>query len=156
MDLMGKHGDGKDARGRDIIDVIGEEERDRIDKYQSPPEQEQPLSWRLASVCPWTALPTLAGYQQRLNWQLTDATISQRKYLASFGVQQRRNLTKGECSHLIDRIRELQGGESEPATPKQRGFLRWKKAWRDGLTKRDATQLIGKIMEQQPTQKAAV
>ena len=142
MDLMGSI-KAKNARGGDVIEAVDEERSQAVAGHEIP--REDPLSWRLASVCPWPEMPTLAGYRPRLNWQLGDATISQRKYLISFGVAQERNLSKGEASYLIDRMRELQGGESEPATPKQRGFLRWKKAWRDGLTKRDATQLIGQL-----------
>ncbi len=149
MDLMGKHGDNKNAKGGDVVEAMEEEEQDYIDKHRSPPEQEQPLTWRLKSICPWPKMPTLAGYAQRMNWQLGDATPSQRKYLASFGVQQERNLSKGEASHLIDRIREFQGDTPEPATPKQRGFLRWKGAWREGMDKQEASKLIGQLKSRQ-------
>lgn len=142
MDLMGSlH--KKSADGQDVLETVDEEHRQAVADREIP--SEEPISWRLASVCPWPDMPNLKGYQARLSWHHGDATPSQRKYLASFGVGLDRQLSKGEASYLIDRCRELRAAHPEPASSKQQWYLKRCGAWVPGLTKPEASKLIGQL-----------
>ncbi len=148
LDLMGSAGTTRSVEGGDVVATVDEECRQAVAAHELP--RQDPLSWRLTRICPWPDMPTLAGYSQKLEWQIGDATESQRRYLMSFGVKQERNLSKGEASWLIDRCRELQAGQAEPATSKQEWYLKKQKAWRDGLTKQEASRRIGQLKRRQP------
>lgn len=143
LDLMGSAGTTRNAEGGDVVATADEECRQAVAAHELP--RQDPLTWRLARICPWTTLPTLAGYSQKLEWQIGDATESQRRYLMSFGVKQERNLSKGEASWLIDRCQELQVGQAEPATSKQEWYLKQQQAWTPGLTKQEASRRIGRL-----------
>ena len=56
-----------------------------------------------------------------------------------------RELTKGHASFLIDRVMELRAAHPEPATHKQKYFLKQRGQWRDGMTLDDAKKCIGRI-----------
>lgn len=100
------------------------------------------IGWRLQSACPWPEVPSLEGYAQAFAWQGEPASEAQVRYLAAFGLGVDGALTKGEASHLIDRCREYEASFPSPATPRQERFLRENNLWQDGMSKKQASQLI--------------
>lgn len=151
FDLFGTT-DKNDAAGADVIAVV-DCERKAAEQRQEIAIQ-APLTWRSTEVCPWGGeQPTLAGYVAAARWHSHEASNKQLRYLASFGVEVSRALSKGECSHLIDRLRECDVAHPMPATDRQQKFLVNQNRWRDGITKREANGIIGKLMKrirQQP------
>lgn len=148
LDLMGSSSKTKNAEGGDVVATVDEERRQAVTAHELL--RPDPLTWRLARICPWPDMPNLTGYSQKLEWQIGDATESQRRYLMSFGVKQERNLSKGEASWLIERCQKLQAGQAESATTKQEWYLKKQKAWRDGLTKQEASRRIGQLKRGRP------
>ena len=142
LDLLGAP-TATNANGGDVLEAVDAdvEQAEREHVIQST----MPLRWRLASVCPWPELPSLKGYVTSLGWHRDEATPKQVACLRGFGVSTDRELTKGEASHLIDRCLDYVVAYPQPATSKQEWFLRSRGAWRDGLTKREASTLIGKL-----------
>jgi hypothetical protein len=57
----------------------------------------------------------------------------------------RRELTRGEPSHLIDRCRELEDEYPIPATPQQEYALRASGGWTPGMTKHDARRRMARL-----------
>ena len=58
-----------------------------------------------------------------------------------------RPLTMGEASHLIDGCKRLDREYPTPATAKQKYLLRRYGLWKDGLTKREASRLMGAVRQ---------
>jgi superfamily II DNA or RNA helicase len=106
---------------------------------------DEPVSWRLAEVSPWPELPNLTGYEPRYAWQAQPASEGQLRYLRSFGLGLKRELTKGEAAHLIDKAIKYDADHPTPPTDRQEWFLRMAGQWQDGMTKREATKLIGQL-----------
>jgi superfamily II DNA or RNA helicase len=137
--LLGEEQDAQPIEGYQA------EEADEDDAQAQLARKNQPLVWRLAEVSPWPELPNLEGYAPSKVWHHDTASEGQLKYLRSFGLDVSRALTKGEASYLIDRAAKLDAEFPTPATPKQARCLRYMGHWRDGLTKREATRLIGEL-----------
>lgn len=103
------------------------------------------VSWRLQAVCPWPELPTLAGYEALAPWHDEPASDGQLRYLAKFGLGVGGCLTRGEASYLIDRCREYDAAFPPPATAAQRRALERAGLWAEGLSRRQASQLISQL-----------
>ncbi|MCH7701522.1 MAG: DEAD/DEAH box helicase [Planctomycetes bacterium] len=131
------------ANGQDVIRVA---DADRAEaERQLLIASTRPLKWRLTHVCPWPDLPNLNGYTKEKPWHDAPASPKQVKYLHSVGVESARALTKGESSYLISRVMEYEAAFPTPATSKQRYCLERAGLWRADLTKRTASELIGKL-----------
>jgi superfamily II DNA or RNA helicase len=125
--------------------VLEELEREEWDRQCGIKLALGPVSWALQSVCPWSALPTLARYQPKSPWQAQPATDKQLGLLRKFGLRIERALTKGEACSLIDQTIQL--NNAMPATAKQAWFLRYHGAWEEGTTKKEAMELISAIKQ---------
>lgn len=142
LDLLGAP-HARNARGRDVLDVVDADQAEAERRHEI--ETLRPLAWRLAAICPWPELPTLAGYVACEQWHFEKASDKQLAYLGSFGVDAGRELTRGEASHLIDRLRECEAVTPVPATDKQVYCLQHAGLWRAGMGKREASRLIGEL-----------
>src|SRR5262249_34339404 len=103
----------------------------------------RPLVWRLAEVSLWPELPNLESYVSHGGWHDHAASGPQLRVLRGFGPDVARPLTKGEASHLIDRAVKLEADFPTPPTRRQEWFLRAAGCWEEGMTKREASRLIG-------------
>jgi superfamily II DNA or RNA helicase len=136
----------RDAKGGDVLDAVdreAEEEQDRVERINREPSC--PLKWRLQEVSPWPQMPSLKDYAPRFTWESNPATESQVACLRKFGMEPKRNLTKGEASHLINKAIEYENKFPAPATYKQMMFLRFRGQWIEGMSKREASKVIGEI-----------
>jgi superfamily II DNA or RNA helicase len=122
-----------------------EEREEGTPEKRERPESDQPIVWRLEQVSPWPELPNLEGYVPSRAWHGDPASPSQVRFLASFGLDVTRALTKGEATFLLDRAVKLDAEFPIPATPRQEQFLRRAGAWRPGTSKREAGRLIGAL-----------
>jgi superfamily II DNA or RNA helicase len=145
LDLFGAP-HATDAAGADAIEVA-DYDRDEAERLCEIVSQ-RPLKWRLASVCPWPELPNLSGYVKASGWHGADASSKQLAYLNRQGLDVSRGITKGEASYLIDRCMDFEAQFPSPATSKQRYCLRRAGLWRDGLSKKEASRLIGQFKAQ--------
>ena len=146
LDLLGAP-QATDADGGDVLEIVDDDIR-RAEQSRVIARTEV-LRWRLEHVCPWPELPTLRGYAPTAPWHDDAATPKQVEYINKFGLAIDRDLTKGECSWLIDRSLQYEAANPTPATDKQEWFLRHHGAWRDGTSKRDASKLIGELKSRQ-------
>ncbi len=134
----------------DVLRVVdGEmyEEKARQEKIVS--DIKSPVIWRLESVCPWPALPTLAGWHDHLGWHRQPASDKQLQTLSRLGVGVQQDLTKGQASCLLDQAFAYEQAYPAPATAAQEWRLRLNGMWEEGMTKRDAGVLIGQIKRDQ-------
>jgi superfamily II DNA or RNA helicase len=102
-----------------------------------------PVVWWSQEVPPWPETPSLDGYRPREWWHGDPATDTQINALRRFGLEVVRDLTKGEANHLLYQCKSF--AEREPATARQQWYLRHAGAWEPGLTKREASQRIGRL-----------
>jgi len=142
LDLLGAT-EAVDAQGRDVLEVV-DEDRQRAEAEARIASQ-RPLRWRVRAVSPWPDVPDLRGYTERMPWESASATDKQLRYLKSFGLEIGRNLTKGEACYLINRALEYDAAYPTPATSKQRWRLQQEGLWKNGLSKREATQLLAQF-----------
>ena len=149
LDLFGKP-KKLDAAGSDVLEHIDAEVEAQIAADTHAPRSLMfaPLNWRLSSVCPWPDVPSLKGYVSWTYWHDTPASEKQIKYVRGFGLEVGRDLTKGEASFLIDRCCDYEAVYPTPATSKQTYCLKRHGVYRDGITKREASQLIGELKKQ--------
>lgn len=152
LDLFGKP-KKLDAAGSDVLEHIDAEVEAQIEAETDTQKSLTfaPLQWRLSSVCPWPDVPTLKGYVSWTFWHDTPASEKQVKYVRSFGVDVGRDLTKGEASHLIDRCRDYEAAYPTLATSAQAYCLKCYGVYRDGITKREASRLIGELKRNELT-----
>ena len=108
-----------------------------------------PVVWAATDITPRWAREavSLAGYEPIQKWQVKPPTRKQIQLIERMGLRVDdalgRSITRGEASHIIDRLLTLDRMHPEPATAKQIRFLRWKRIpFDDGLSKRDASWLI--------------
>ncbi len=141
LDLFGKP-QSRNAAG-DVMDYM-DAEQSRAEQLRLV-ETSHPLTWSLRSVCPWPELPSLKGYVPSASWHWAPASEKQADYLRRFGLDIGRKLTKGEASHLIDRARDYEAAFPSPATSKQVWRLKREGIWREGITKCEASKLIGQL-----------
>lgn len=141
LDLLDR--EGEEGEGGATIE---EEERSGREREQ---REVRIVEWRMAYVCPWPDLPNLDGYVPIMEWQNGPASASALKYLASFGVEARPELTAGQVSYLIDRAKELDAAFPAPASPQQAWALRKHGLWRKGMTRKEAGRIIGQIKKGQ-------
>jgi superfamily II DNA or RNA helicase len=138
------------AQGRKVVEVAQEAMERHLATVADLKEQIRmmPLKWTARDRTPRWSMEklSLAGYQPEMRWQLGEATDLQIKTIKGFHFKPRRDLTKGEASVLIDRLMTLEAEDPEPATAKQKGFLRWKGGWVQGMTKREAARAIARHM----------
>lgn len=153
LSLLGKPDQSEmvDANGRDVINAVDEEiaELERVAKIQS----NRPLTWRVEERSPWPELPTLNGYVETEHWHSDVASPKQEKFIASFGVDIGRHITKGEASWLINQCLELDQEYPQEATIGQKRLLLRRKvvtaSEAESLTKREASRLIAKVNAEQ-------
>ncbi len=116
------------------------------DEHERGERRYRPLTWERQEVCPWPELPNLIGYIPEQPWHHRPATEKQIASLTErFGLFVHRDLTRGEAAHLMDQCLALEAEYPPPATGKQRGYLKWLGHWKEGLTKQQASELIGRI-----------
>jgi superfamily II DNA or RNA helicase len=113
------------------------------------------VAWRLETVCPWPALPSLDGYVPTAGWMDDPASDGQVKFLRSLGLDPQEELTKGQASYLIDRAAEFEAANPTPASPKQRGLLKREGLWLEGMGRRQAQRLITQLKQRQRNQQWA-
>ena len=106
------------------------------------------LAWRLECVCPWPELPTLKGYVPSKPWERAPASDKQLSFLKRLGLSISRALTKGQASFLLDRALQYEAVFPGPATGRQKRFLQQRDAWVDGLSKKEASKIIGELKQQ--------
>jgi hypothetical protein len=75
------------------------------------------------------------------------ASDAQREYLMDLGYNIDRPLDSYTASRLISRL--AAAGRQGPPTPRQERFLRLRERWQDGLTRAEATVLIGRILAEE-------
>jgi hypothetical protein len=75
---------------------------------------------------------------------LHQATPRQLEVLQQFGAKVEGYLSKSEASRMIGQM--IAARENHPATAKQKAFLLNRGCWRDGLTLKEASALIGRII----------
>jgi hypothetical protein len=142
LDLLGAV-TARNAQGHDVVEVC---DADRAEaERRKLVESTCPLKWRRKAVSPWPELPNLSGYAPSEAWHGHSATGPQVRYLGVFGLNVTRRLTKGEASYLISRALEYEAAYPTPATGAQRGWLKRRGVWRDGMSKREACRLIGEM-----------
>jgi superfamily II DNA or RNA helicase len=150
VDLTSKH------KLVSVLDLLGRQKEPKAEPKAAGPRREAPdppppanelpiVSWRLESVCPWPEMPSLEGYAPSSKWQDEPASDGQFRFLAALGLAAREGLTKGEASYLIDRAQEYEAAFPVPATPKQRYLLQQEGLWTEGMSKRQASSLIGQL-----------
>ncbi len=93
--------------------------------------------------------PTLDGYEPTWTWQNQSPTPWQLGYLEGLGLIVKPGLTRGEAAYLIAQCKRYEEEYPLPATAKQKWFLRSQGLWRDGISKREATNLIAEIKRQE-------
>jgi superfamily II DNA or RNA helicase len=101
------------------------------------------VSWELETICPWPELPSLVGYRPLQPWHHDPASPGQIKYLRALGLGDFPGMTKGQAAHLIDQAEQYEASFPTPPTERQRGYLQTHDLWRDGMSRRQASQLIG-------------
>jgi superfamily II DNA or RNA helicase len=114
-------------------------------KARRPEYTDQPVAWHLEEVAPWPELPDLNGYYPSKFWHFDRVTPKQLQCLQRFGLEVTRQLTKGEAAFLLDKCFKLDAEYPEPATVRQELFLRSRRCWRPGLTKKQASKLIAEL-----------
>lgn len=146
MSLLGaKQSDGQ---GESIVGVLEREEREEQERQDHIRDWiTGPLVWRVQSVCPWPGLPTLNGYMPKALWQDQPASDKQVEMLRRFGLGVQRELTKGEASWLIDQALAYEEAFPTPASSKQEFFLRLNGRWNEGMTKKEASRIIGEMKQ---------
>lgn len=142
LDLFGAP-QTKNANGFDVLEVADRDIAEAEERHVI--ESQAPLTWRLSSVCPWPEVPSLKGYAAGAWWHTQPATDKQIDAIRRRGMLVERTLTKGEASFLLDRVADYESAYPSPASSKQAYYLRSQGAWREGMTKREASALIGKL-----------
>lgn len=151
-----------------ILDLLGKK-KPLTDGGISPdrPEPKEPsfrqlelslpalVSWRLEGVCPWPDVPSIEGYVPTASWHNDPASDGQLHCLAGFGLKVAPGLSKGEASYLIDRALEYEAAFPLPATAKQRRLLTEEGAWEEGMSKRQASRIIGMLKQQERQEQSA-
>jgi len=145
-----------DAGGRVVSERAGElvaEITQRAEDLRRYAEL-YPVTWRAEDVTPRWAREqlSLAGYEPTQRWQTRPATRKQIALIERAGLEVDqalgRTITRGEASHIIDRLLTLEKAHPEPATAKQLGFLRWKRIPHEkGISKREASRLISRYKQ---------
>jgi superfamily II DNA or RNA helicase len=104
-------------------------------------------SWRLEELSPWPAeeRPTLDGYNAEADWQMEPPSDRQKNYLESVGYDVSDRITKGEATYLIGRCKVLEDKYPLPPTHNQKWFLKFRGMWHVGMTRKEATMLIGEL-----------
>lgn len=144
--LMGLRRD--DADGGELLGLADEEEKEEQKRQEHIRDHiTGPVVWRLESVCPWPALPSLDGYRQTSPWQLAEPSEKQLHALKKFGLQWQRELTRGEVSYLLDQAFAYEEAFPMPATNAQAWRLRLEGKWVEGMSKREASRIIGQLMD---------
>jgi superfamily II DNA or RNA helicase len=134
-----------DARGGDALAMV-EEEEEAEREAEAAAERfrvEHPVRWKATEVSPWADLPSLAGYRPTGPWCAEPPSEKQFAYLCRrFELDPDRPLTRGQASYLIDQC--MQREALLPATPNQVYCLRRLGRWRPGLTRQQASEIIGR------------
>lgn len=141
----------QNAKGRNVVEAAQEAQ----DAYLATVEDMRarleimPLEWTAKDRTPrWSAdVLSLAGYTPEAKWHHRPASAKQVKTIKSWGFTPARELRRGEASALIDQLLTLEAEHPEPATAKQESWLRWKGAWKHGMTKREAKAVMVAIMK---------
>ena len=142
MDLLGAP-QATNAAGGDVLEAVDCDIR-RAEETETIARTEV-LAWRLECVCPWPELPTLKGYSPKKPWESAPASDKQLDFLKRLGLSFSRVLSRGEASFLLDRALQYEAVFPGPATSRQERFLRHRDAWVDGMSKRDASKIIGEL-----------
>jgi superfamily II DNA or RNA helicase len=134
--------DVPDCRGGDVIEAVEVEKRRwRLEPLAASPNLK--AKWELGEETRWPRIPDLQGYLPRGYWENQPASDPQVKKLTrNYGLVVLRDLTKGEASHLIGGCKRMDRLYPTPATRGQRAYLRARGLWQEGLSKREATNLI--------------
>ncbi len=136
--------DADDACGKDIFKVV-DRDRTRAERRNARARVE-PLQWRASEVCPWPSMPSLEGYVPSGPEDNEPVTSKQLKRITHFRLKPKCRLTVGEARYLLRQARNLDRTYPLPATSKQKYFLRRRRLWRDGMTRREAHKAIGRFM----------
>jgi superfamily II DNA or RNA helicase len=140
-----------DAAGADVL-----EEKDKQDRATRRNDEHiredisKPITWRLESVCPWPGLPSLDGYAPSQRWHNDPASEKQTAMIRKLGLSVHLDLTKGQASWLIDQAMAFEELYPAPATEKQEYRLRLEGLWEEGLTKKQASAIIARLMAGKP------
>lgn len=134
---------GRQAKGRSQAGPAEWADETTDEKADESPLSTPILSWKLKGSNPWPELPSLDNYESLFPWDDEPSSDAQMRLVKSFGLEIGRRLTKGEAGYLIDRCKEFDATFPTPATAKQRAYLEYAGLWRDGMTKRQASVLIG-------------
>ena len=136
----------EDADGEDVLAMAEEEEREEQQRQERLRDDiKGPVVWRLESVCPWPGLPSLNGYRPTSPWHDDDASEKQLHVVKRMGLTIQRPLTKGEASWLIDQCMAYEAAYPSPASSKQQYLLQLHGRWVEGMTKKEASRMIGVI-----------
>lgn len=90
----------------------------------------------------------IADYEEKYSWQGLQPTGEQVKWLKSNGIDPDRT-TRGQAKYLADKM-----ALSLLATPAQKRMLMSHGAWRNGMTKTEASQVIDKVIGKYNRRKA--
>jgi superfamily II DNA or RNA helicase len=145
--------DEVDCQGREVYAeaerILTEQEDARVIA------ETYPLEWVAVDRTPrWSREElSLAGYEESAVWQSKSASGKQLDLLRRAGYEcaavLERELTRGEASHLIDRLLTLEAAHPEPATPRQAYRLRtwgYSPEQIERMGKREASRIIGARM----------
>lgn len=133
----------QNAAGDDVLKVVDRDVAEAERRLENASTAS--LDWQLASVCPWPEPPTLNGYVPHAEWHDDSASGKQVRYLRRYGLNLLPDLTKGEATHLIYQCRRIYGTGPQRPTWRQERYLRKAGEWHAGLTKREASTLIGRL-----------
>jgi hypothetical protein len=135
-----------DCKGGDVLACV-DADREYRKVHPVSPTAAQEYRWHSGEDNPWLELPDLVAYQSMCQWHNRPATDKQVRALKGYGLKIHRPLTMGEASYLIDECKRLDREYPTPATSSQKYVLTRHRLWRDGMTKREATRLIGAVRQ---------
>lgn len=140
----------QDAEGRDVLEIMEEEEEElRRHEELIRSDIRRPIIWRLESICPWPELPSLEGYKPDKPWHNDPASDKQTNWIKKFGLGLQKDFTKGEAGWIIDQCLQFEAAYPTPATSKQEYRLRLEGLWEEGLTKKQASNLIARLRQEE-------
>jgi superfamily II DNA or RNA helicase len=124
-----------DADGQDIREVVRREKEQQEAERARREAGDVSVSIRLEEVDPFRPTgPNLEGYHPTEPWHNHPATDKQKGVLYRRQIPVPGWLTKGQASWLMDQ-----------ATPKQKKYLKWQRAWEEGMTFKEASKRIALI-----------
>jgi superfamily II DNA or RNA helicase len=130
-----------DCEGGDVLQAAGTA-REGYKRRPLDPSPSLRARWATGEETPWGAIPNLESYQARGRWEIEPATERQLRAIRRFGLDLRREVTRGEAWHLLSECNRLDRQHPTPATPSQESLLKWYGRWRPGTSKREATRII--------------